>query len=772
MRLYLPFLLLGLLVPLKAHPQAPAVPDKKVGLVLSGGGARGIAHIGVLLALEENNIPIDYIAGTSAGSIVGAFYAAGYSPTEIERIVKNEAPNWLLPGSVFTEDRYIDRTRRDMTALTLPLGQRDTRRLLPEYLYSDFEINIALVRYLTAASLRAGNNFDSLFVPFRCVASELFEERAIVLRQGSLAHAVRASMAVPAVFRPASNEKDQKLFDGGLYNNFPADVLLQDFGPDFLIGISVGTPPLKRSEYDERSAFVDKFLTQSTDQKTEEKLRPTDVFIRVDLGNLSVTDFSSEAIQFAIAMGYDAAMESMPEIKKAVARRTEPLQLLAKRKAFRAPALYKLSRVQVLGTEPTQQRFISRLIRHRFNFTYALQDVIVSYYRAKVFGNAASIFPNIEVEPKTKTVQVDYHIKPASRYSFSGGLAFYTPIDYQTQLIGRYSGVGAANYRSELSLMRGGFETSVRARSSGEFYNLGMQGVLQLEASYVNWNYQLPRVGFVGLASPAPISQFVYEAKITRAVRFRPSGIVAIGYAHHQIDWFYNKTFFTPGGDSTDRSSYIGGNGFITLESSTLDQKQYPTKGKHIYASVRLNSGREYFNPGRPADAFYTSGHSWVQARLQLQHYFTLWRHLAIGAGVEAAYSALSDFNNARASVLSSPRFQPFQESPIQFQQAQYAKAYVAPGLVLDVRLSRNWHLRAEGYYLQRLAPTFGSGAASVPKLNWDWNNSVAMASCGAYYNTIVGPWGIFLNQYGDGFTPYRVFIHLGFLVFSRHPWE
>lgn len=753
-------------------PQATNQAQQKVGLVLSGGGARGIAHIGVLLALEENNIPIDYITGTSAGSIVGAFYAAGYSPKEIERIVKNEGPGWLLPGSVFTEDRYIDRTRRDLTAITAPLVQRDTRRLLPEYLFSDYEINIALVRYLTAAGLRAHNDFDSLFVPFRCVASELFEEKAVVLRAGSLAHAVRASMAVPAVFRPSTNEKGQKLFDGGVYNNFPADVMLQAFGPDFIIGVSVGTPPLKRSEYDERSAFIDKLYTQSVDQKTEEKLRPADIFIRVDLGNLSVTDFSSEAIRFAIAMGYDAAMESMADIQKAVPRRTDPMELLARRKAFRAPQQYTLSRVQVLGTEATQQRFVSRLIRHRFNTRYDLQDVTISYYRAKVFGNAASIFPNVLYDPKTKSVQVDYYLKPASRYSFSAGLAFFTPIDHQIQLVGRYSGVGAANYRSEVSVMRGSFETSVRARTSGEFYNFGMQGALQVEASYVNWNYQLPRVGFVGLASPSGISQFVYEGKITRGVRFRPSGIVAIGYAHHQIDWFYNKTFTTLGGDSTDRTSYIGGSGFVTVESSTLDQKQYPTRGKHIYANVRLNSGREYFNPGRPSETFYTSGHSWVQARVQLQRFFALGRYLALGASLEAAYSALSDFNNERASLLSSPRFQPVQESSIQFQAAMFAKAFVAPGLVLDARLTRNLHLRAEGYYLQRLAHTHGAGAAAVPKLAWDWNNSVAVGSYGIYYNTLVGPWGFFVNQYGDGITPYRVFAHLGFLIFSRHPWE
>ena len=212
---------------------------QSVGLVLSGGGVRGMAHIGVLKALEENHIPIDYITGTSAGALVGSLYASGLTPDQIEQMVTSTDFVKTVSGK-FSEDNlyYFKSDPLDAGWISIKLIIDSTfRTQLPSNVVNPAEINYGLMQSMASPIAVANYNFDSLLVPFRCVSADITAKKPIVFSKGDLAFAVRASMAYPFYYAPVL-VGDNILYDGGIYNNFPSDIMLNDFNPDVIIGVS------------------------------------------------------------------------------------------------------------------------------------------------------------------------------------------------------------------------------------------------------------------------------------------------------------------------------------------------------------------------------------------------------------------------------------------------------------------------------------------------------------------------------------------------------
>ena len=216
---------------------------QKVGLVLSGGGAKGAAHIGVIKALEENNIPIDYVTGTSAGAIVGSLYAMGYTPEEMVQLMLSDQFSYWQTGTVENEYQYYF-TRPDPTpqfghfSIDMTDSLQVKANFLPESLINPIQMNQAFMGLFSQAAAKAVWNFDNLFVPFRCVASDVYGKKPIIFKNGDLGDAVRASMTFPFFFQPIWRDS-VPLFDGGIYDNFPVGPMKEAFHPDFIFGSSV-----------------------------------------------------------------------------------------------------------------------------------------------------------------------------------------------------------------------------------------------------------------------------------------------------------------------------------------------------------------------------------------------------------------------------------------------------------------------------------------------------------------------------------------------------
>ena len=204
-----------------------AAGAQRVGLVLSGGGAKGLYHIGVIRALEENNIPIDYVSGTSMGSIIGGLYAIGYTPEEMANEFLSEKIKYWITGRIEKDHQYYFKQMHQSAAmLNLRLNFKNKRHVarLPSNLVSTSQLDMAFIEYFSAATVGCGGDFDRLFVPFRCVASDAIGRQEVIYRKGDLGRAIRTSMSIPLVFKP--NRTDSKLlYDCGIFNKYPRQVL-------------------------------------------------------------------------------------------------------------------------------------------------------------------------------------------------------------------------------------------------------------------------------------------------------------------------------------------------------------------------------------------------------------------------------------------------------------------------------------------------------------------------------------------------------------------
>ncbi len=270
----------------------------RIGLVLSGGGARGFAHIGVLKILDSLNVPIDYIAGTSIGAVVGGLYAIGYSAEQIDLLARGvDWPQIFTDTPVRKKLSYFE--KREMGRFQLSFKLENFKLEAPSALIYGQKVSL-LLSGLTLL-LNEQTNFDSLDTPFRCVAADLITGNEVVLKKGSLAKAIRASLSVPSVFSPVE-WGDSLLVDGGVLNNCPVDVV-REMGAEYVIAVNVGTPKKPRRELDNALAILLQSFNLAGYQREEENLRDADIVVTPDLKNFSNTDFTSSRVDQMIRRG-------------------------------------------------------------------------------------------------------------------------------------------------------------------------------------------------------------------------------------------------------------------------------------------------------------------------------------------------------------------------------------------------------------------------------------------------------------------------------------
>ena len=264
---------------------------QKVGLVLSGGGAKGMTHIGIIRALEENNIPIDYIAGTSMGAIVGSLYAMGYSPDDMEALLKSPDFKTWYSGQIEPQyEYYFKKNRATPELFNIRFDFKDSLHInpvkLPTSMINPIQMNLVFVELFARSTAACRGNFNRLFVPFRCIASDVYNKKPLIMRNGDLGDAVRASMSFPFVFKPI--EIDSVLaYDGGIYNNFPTDIMRQDFKPDIIIGSVVAANPSKPKENDLMSQ-IENMVMQKTDYSLPDSLG---ILMTFKYDDVSLMDF-------------------------------------------------------------------------------------------------------------------------------------------------------------------------------------------------------------------------------------------------------------------------------------------------------------------------------------------------------------------------------------------------------------------------------------------------------------------------------------------------
>ncbi|EGT3628005.1 patatin [Morganella morganii] len=277
----------------------------KIGVVLSGGGAKGAAHVGVLKILEEHNIPVDYIAGTSIGAYVAGMYSLGCSASEVEAIMMGV--DWdsgysdTIPRNILS---YRDKQLRDRYNIPLNIGYNEGQVRAPSGLLRGQTMS-QLLRQSTDLVQQFGD-FDDLAIPYRAVATDLETSLPVVISHGSMVKAMQASATVPGALQPAQID-GKLLVDGGIANNMPVDVV-KAMGADIIIAVDIGSPLVKKDKLDSTIAVLDQlsnFLTNASTEKQKLLLTDKDVLIRPAIDALSTTDFT--IMPLALTLGKEAA---------------------------------------------------------------------------------------------------------------------------------------------------------------------------------------------------------------------------------------------------------------------------------------------------------------------------------------------------------------------------------------------------------------------------------------------------------------------------------
>ena len=293
------------------HHDSDAANRKKVAVVLSGGGAKGMAHIGVLKVLEKAGIPVDIVTGTSMGSIVGGFYCIGYNATALDSMVRvldwsyvitdkenlaNQSPSDRKKQNTYVFSTGMARGKRNVNAGGLIKGK-----------------NLAeLFQQLCMGFTDSLNFTEDLPIPFACVATDIMTNSEVVFHSGKLPQAMRASMAIPAVFSPV-RMGDKILVDGFLRNNYPADVA-RAMGADIVIGVTLSGKPKTAEDITGTMSVLAQILDNNTNNKYEENIAITDLHINVDPSDYTAASFSSEAIDSLIRFGEEEAMRHWDDI--------------------------------------------------------------------------------------------------------------------------------------------------------------------------------------------------------------------------------------------------------------------------------------------------------------------------------------------------------------------------------------------------------------------------------------------------------------------------
>jgi NTE family protein len=362
--------------PTASIEQTQPKPRPTIGLALGGGAARGIAHIGLLRWFEEHRIPVDYIAGTSMGGLIGGAYATGLGPDELQALMnETDWDRMFVADSPFTFKTY----RRKEDARAFP-GQLDFGLkggfTLPTGLNPGQQVELLLDR-ITLPYYELGD-FDALPTPFRCVATDIRQAEAVVLGSGSLARALRATMAIPAVFTPVALD-DRVLVDGGTLNNVPADVV-KAMGAQVAIAVNVSSSTDQRSDAKTLFAVLGQTIDTMMSSATRQALESADVIVVPDLSGLTGGDW--RLTDELVARGYMAAEAMSAELMKYQVDETSYAEWMERRQARRRTTTPVVTHVIVEGLPPAEtETLTSQLSARHVGRTLGRDDIEESILR-------------------------------------------------------------------------------------------------------------------------------------------------------------------------------------------------------------------------------------------------------------------------------------------------------------------------------------------------------------------------------------------------------
>ncbi|GAA0892151.1 patatin-like phospholipase family protein [Fulvivirga kasyanovii] len=745
---------------------------QKVALVLSGGGAKGIAHVGVIKALEENNIPIDYVVGTSMGGIVAGSYAAGLSADELEEImVSKELSQWVGGELKKKYDYFYNKEKPNAAFLSLKLSLDSTfNASLTSSIASDLSLNFALVEILAQPSANANYNFDSLFIPTRIVAADIFTQNEVVLKSGSLSHALRATLSVPFFYRPIRID-GKYLFDGGIYNNFPVDVAIEEFEPDVVIGVNVSSKIFTEYPYEKDEELLNNSLLYMLLDKTDPEIIPeSGVYVEPDLKGYTAFDFSKA--KALIDSGYVATMRQMDKIKASIERRSSCDSLATRRNQFFEKNVpLKFSNINFHGFNSKQRKYISRIFKFNKGEPLYIEDVKTGYFRLVSEKYFRTIYPDITFNAGTDSYQLEIFGRPRNNFNVEIGGNIATRNVSQIFLGLEYYYFNNYLLKNSLNFYTGSFYKSaqVKSRLDLPIFN---QLYLEADVTYNNWDF-IDADDILKQENTSTVlvsTDRKYGFNIGFPVGAQYKGIVNVAWINN-TDRFSNTSIFTSA-DTLDIFDLRGLRTGVSFNRNSLNRKQYSNDGKAFNISLDYFNIEEEYEPGSTSALEDRSreNHDWFRAKVTAEQYFRN-GNFSSGYFFEGVLSNQPFFSNYYSTIINAPAFNPLQDSRTLFLENFRAHNYLAAGLRNVISIRPNLDFRLEGYAFKPLE-AIKQQEDQQPRYDEVIEDIYFVGSASTVLHSPIGPISFSVNYYDDPQAQFGALLHVGFLLFQDKSME
>lgn len=701
------------------------------------------------------------------GALIGALYAAGYSPQEIEELFLSQQFKDWAEGKVDSKYEYYLREKdKDPSMITFKV-ELDTllETTLPTNLVSPTAVDYGLMKYLAPATAVADCDFDKLFIPYRCVASDIITKKPVILKQGDLGKAVRASMAYPFYLSPVPYD-DKLLFDGGLYNNFPADVLHNEFQPNFIIGSNVSSNFNPPSE-DNIVSQIKAIISDNTDYTIAHE---NSILIEPKASEFALFDFDKNAE--LIEIGYQATLKKIPEIQKRIEDRSYKSELEKRRALYRKklPQLI-FEDVNIIGLTKGQSKYVRNSIRIKKD-SISAEKLESQYIKVSSDDKIKSLYPTASYNEENQKFTLNLKAKKEKDLFVSfGGVFSSRPINeayigLQYNILGRTAiSLFANTYFGKLhNSINGGFRLDFPFKIP--FYwktTFNMDG----------WDYFKSSTTFFEDTKPSFLVQedVYFRSEIAVPVAYKGKIVLDGTVGELENKYYQTKQFLSI--DTTDLTRFRNLSAGLRFERNSLNFKQYATQGSFLSFGAKFIRGKELNKPGSTSlikDEFDTII-DWVQFKASYTKYFLRNSKVNFGVFGEGVYSNQPFFNNYTASILSAPAFQPLSESKTLFQENFRAHSYFALGVKNINEIFKNMQLRFEGYiyqpYQQILSDNFNKAHYGT-----EWQVQQFIFSAALVYKTPIGPIALNANFYDKFDEPWSLLFHFGYLIYNRKSLE
>lgn len=742
--------------------------SQSVGLVLSGGGAKGLTHIGIIRALEENNIPIDYITGTSMGAIIGSLYAMGYSPDEMEALISSDEFKRWYSGKV--EEKYIYYFKKNPPTpefFNIKLSFKDSLKIakpqfLPTSLVDPIQMNLVFIDIFARATAASGGDFDKLFVPFRCVASDVYNKKQLIMSKGDLGDAVRASMSFPFVFKPI--EIDHTLaYDGGIYNNFPTDVMREDFKPDVIIGSVVASNPSKPDEKD-LMGQMENMIMQKTDYSLPDSLG---ILMTFKFDDVSLLDF--DRIKQLEEIGYKRTIELMDSIKQRIPRRVNADNVRLRRLVYKSnlPEL-RFRKVNIEGANNQQKRYIRKEFHDSDSEIFTYEDFRKGYFRLLSDNVISEIIPHAVYNPEDETYDLNLKVKMEDNISVRMGGSVSSSSSSQLYFGLSYKDLNFYSkefiFDGQLGRVYNNLQLSARVD-----FPTNIPTSYRFIASISTFDYFKKEKLFSKNDVPAFTKKKEKFLKLKMALPFLSKNRAEFGIGIAQIqDQYFQTNIIDFNSARHDKSQYGLFGGSITFSGSTLNARQFATAGNRDALIAQIFTGTEKYTSGKDTLNVnqYKKKHSWLQLSYENETYYKIKPHFILGGYIHLYYSSKNFSENYTATLLEAGEFSPTANSKFTYNEAFRANQFIGLGIKPIYKISDVFQVRTELYGFLPIFPIERNslGKAYYGKL---FSRFEYMGELSVVCQLPFGAISAYVNHYSSPARNWNVGITLGWQLFN-----